>query len=135
MGLLLSLTWPAPGYAGNKVAAIATPIDFSVVSVGIKGTELQPEPTAQAKDKLEHSLEPAFVRVGTFQRVPLPPMSSDETAAFNEELALVRIAVLARAGEVLGSAPFDRAQDPPDYSIGPGLAFLAELKIASTCSA
>jgi hypothetical protein len=131
-GLLLSLAWAVPAHAGTKkepsqrVAAIAMPIDFSVVSAGIKGAELQLESTAQAKDKLEHSLELAFIRIGTFQRVPLPPMSPEETAGFNEQLALVRIAVLARAGEVLGSAPFDRVEEPPDYSIGPGLAFLAE---------
>jgi hypothetical protein len=132
LSLALALALAELANAGTKeepkqrVAAIVVPIDFSVVAVGIKSTERQPEPTAQANDKLAHSLELALARVGTFQPLALPPMSAEETTALREHLVLARVAVRARAGDVLGPNPFEKVEEPPDYSIGPGLAFLAD---------
>lgn len=109
----------------ERIAAIVLPIDFSVISVGIKGAELLPDPTALARDKLDHSMTLAVSRTASFTPVALPTLSAEDTATFKEHIAFTRANVLSRARDVLAN-PFPGVNEPPRYSIGPALAFLAE---------
>jgi len=124
--LTLEASAAAPKKATAPVSAIVLPIEFAAIKGTFKGAEPLPEVTAAAKEQLERSYKLAFARHGAFQPLPMPELSADESVLLAEKLAYVRAQVAAYSWYRLASERRWIRDESPAYSVGPGLAFLAE---------
>jgi hypothetical protein len=98
------------------------PLEFAYYKYGTTGSiEMILDKTKLAQGNLEASLLRALKRDQSQQFVSLPELNADELAIVNEHTDLLRLLAAASTADIL-----ERSARSSGYSIGTGLAFLAE---------
>lgn len=117
----------APPLEGQK-RILVLPLEFVCFEEGLASFEPMPERTAQAMENLNASLARALRREKRLEFVPMPALNTEESAALAEHVALLGQASASALTDLqIFRVPWsDRARGRMEYSIGNGLAFLAE---------
>ena len=120
-GLPLQAKDQAPPVAPQD-RLLVLPVEFLYFKYGTTGSiEVMLDKTELARSNLENSLQRALKRDESQQFVALPNVSADELAIVNEHTDLLRLVAAASTVDTL-----ERSARSSSYSIGNGLAFLAE---------
>jgi hypothetical protein len=115
---------------GQRVLVL--PADFRFMLAGAQRIEIMPAETAALSARLGRELERQLAAKTSMQFVPMPSLSESEGALTQEHLTLLRVAELNAIGDLKrkthaeGSAPWRGESGRLDYSIGSGLAWLAD---------
>lgn len=113
---------------GQRVLVL--PADFRYMLSGAKRIEPMREETATLSAVLGAELDRSLANERSFQPVKMPELTEDEAALLKEHLTLLRVAELNAIGDLqrpgqLG-ARWRESDRKLDYSIGPGLSWLAD---------
>lgn len=101
---------------------VVLPVEFAYYKYGVTGPiEVVLDRTELAQRNLESSLKRALKRDESQQFVSLPEFSADERAIMDEHTDFLRLLAAASTADIL-----QRSSGSSGYSIGNGLAFLAE---------
>lgn len=121
----------APTAADNLPARrslLLVPAEFEVSQMSAGGvTEPAPDMTATARANIDGTLQHLFKDHGVYRGVAMPVLSADETAVLREHVELFKLLALD-TNQMLNtwSKAWTRGTDRKAYTIGNGLAFLAE---------
>ncbi len=107
-----------------QTKAIVMPVDLEMFLLTAGGTrELQPEWTEIGTDNLQQAFDDASAK--TFEPVSLPELTEEEQAILDEHMALFEVAV-ANSVTMITTAKMKHKIDNYDYTVGPGMAWLAD---------
>jgi len=121
-GLPLQAKEQAPPVAPQD-RLLVLPVEFLYFKYGATGpVEVVLDRTELARRNLEGSLQRALKRDESQQFVALPPLRADEQATVKEHTDLLRLLAAATTADTLQRSTARSSA----YSIGNGLAFLAE---------
>lgn len=107
---------------------LLVPAEFEVSQMSAGGvTEPAPDMTATARANINGTLEHLFKDHGVYRGVTMPELSAEETAALREHVELFKLLALD-TNQMLTtwSKAWTKGTDRKAYTIGNGLAFLAE---------
>jgi hypothetical protein len=115
----------APRTGAKRILVL--PVEFTVYEKSVAGVEAVPEWTETAKFSLGDAASEMLRQDDRFQIVALPQIDGEPAALLREHVELFKIV----AGTVTGVVQFgkvweDKRSTNFDYSIGNGLAFLAD---------
>ncbi len=119
-------------YAARASAdkTIVIPNGFRAYQLDAVGSlELQPDWTEAARRNLHEALTRVVDTDTQLEITPYPTLTDDEQLLVDEHVALFEANAMA-AMQMIAQARIDEKQARPEYSIGPGLAFLAERGLA-----
>lgn len=108
---------------------LVLPIGFDYFKQGFTEHDTLQEKTEASRKNLEASAGRAFRRTKELQTVPMPALSAEEATTLAEHLTLLKQNIASVSNEMLITRQIswrDWQHGRTDYSIGPGLAFLAE---------
>lgn len=123
--LTLFLASPAVGYAAPQ-RVVVMPVEFRVIEISAGGViEVLPDETEAAKAVYADAVIKRFEGSQTYSVVRIPELSPEETTLLNEYVSLYSL-VSQQAVEMINSGGWGHKKKAFDYTVGPGLRFLAE---------
>lgn len=112
------------GPVAAQTKAIVMPVDLEIYLLTASGSrEYQPEWTETGQANVQTAFDSATSSM--FEAVALPELSAEEQGVLDEHLALFDIAV-SNSITMINTAKMKHKIDNYDYTLGPGLGWLAE---------
>lgn len=116
---------PTPRSGAKRI--IVLPVEFTVYEKSVAGIEAVPDWTETAQFALGDAATQMLQQDSRFQIVPLPQVDGEPAALLREHIELFKIVASTVTGVVqAGKVWEDKRTTNFDYSIGNGLAFLAD---------
>lgn len=111
-------------HAADQTRAVVMPVDFEMYLLTAGGTrEFQPEWSETGKAYTQAAVDEASAAL--FEPVALPELTEEEQAILDEHMALFEVAI-ANSVTMITIAKLRHKIDNYDYTVGPGLAWLAD---------
>jgi hypothetical protein len=120
---------PAEPLLGGHQKLLVLPIGFDYFKQGFTGHDTLEEKTETSKKNLDASMGRAFRREKELQTAAMPDLTPEEAATLAEHLTLLKQVISSVGNEALTTRHLswrDWQHGRIDYSIGPGLGFLAD---------
>ena len=122
---------PAFGQAAAKQVLIM-PVEFQVLELSAGGVlDVLPDESEASKSVLQEAVSKRFESSKTYAVTDIPDLSPEDDALLAEYTALYNLVSQEAVGRV-GGGGWGHKKDAFDYTLGPGLAFLAERTGADT---
>lgn len=122
--MLLALS---PPLVARSAPILVVPTDFKVYERSLGGiVDIKVDDTEQTRREIDAALLRQLGKSGHFEPIALPALTDAERVVFEEHLALFDVVARQAALVVFELEWRHKRRRQFDYSIGPGLAFLAD---------